>query len=38
VAQPFLDFGNVGIVVESIGGGGGAQRMAYCSKTEFGNL
>jgi hypothetical protein len=27
VPQPFLDFGNVGVVVKRIGGGGGAQRM-----------
>ena len=27
VAQPFLDLGNIGFVIEGVGGGGGAQRV-----------
>ena len=34
MAEPFLDLGDVGVVVEGVGGGGGAQRMSADRETE----
>ena len=33
VAEPFLHLGNVGVVIERVGGGGRAQRMRADQKT-----
>jgi hypothetical protein len=38
VAEPLLDLGDVGLVVERIGGGGRAQRMGANLKAEFGRI
>ena len=35
VAEPFLDFGDVGFMIEGIGGGGSAEGMGGDGKTEL---